>query len=64
MATENIDILQAAATDAVAQAHCWDAQLFIKLTSAILISSKNPSLFGLPVTVQDVFVVGTDPAFR
>jgi hypothetical protein len=60
----SIEYLYAAAEEAVSQAHSWDAQLFFRLTSAVLVQSCNPLLYGLPVTDQDMFGVGADPIFR
>jgi hypothetical protein len=64
MEDEKIDVLYAAAEDAVYQAHTWNAQLYFDLTSAVLDQSKDPSLFGLPVTSQDIFDVGSNSTLR
>jgi hypothetical protein len=56
---ETIDSLYAPTEAALSDAHSWDAQLFIKLTSGVAVQSKSPSLFGLPVTEQDLFDVGS-----
>jgi hypothetical protein len=54
----------AAAEDAISTAHGWDAHLPFELTSCVHIDSKNPSLFGLPVSEQDIFDVGSNSSYK
>ncbi len=60
----NIDSIYAAAEDAISTAHCWDAHLPFKLTSCVHIESKNPSLFELPMSEQDIFDVGSNSSYK
>jgi hypothetical protein len=56
--------LFSAAEEAVTRAHIWDAKLVFKVTSGVAVGSKNPCIFGLPVTDQDLFEVGCNPILK
>jgi hypothetical protein len=54
-----VDSLYAAVLSAVSDTHSWDAQLFFRLSSGVLLAGSSPNIFGLPFTEQDLFDVGS-----
>ena len=59
-----VESLCAAVESAVSDTHSWDAQLFFKLSSGVLASASSPNIFGLPLTEEDLFDVGSNPGMK